>query len=188
VQTRALRSFALTKRYDLLPGMRVPNPLYPMMRGNQSTVCGMRMITARTTIATKMNGVASRTIAQRLLGHVCGGEEQQSKRGRDAARHRHAFIAGDRGSISTTYFNDTSSAFPPLLEVKRGTGWDAQREIIETSSGNGFLAEAESFHDLVRHDWDQWVGATPDESIDIALMLDALAVSARTGTSTHVVA
>lgn len=102
------------------------------------------------------------------------------------ARHRHAFIAGDAGSISTTYFNDTSAAFPPLLEVKRGTGWDAQRETIETASSNGFLAEAESFHDLVRHGWDQWVGATPDESIDIALTLDALAVSARTGDSAEV--
>ena len=95
-------------------------------------------------------------------------------------RHRHAFIAGDGGSINTTYFNDTSKAFPPLLEVKRGTGWDAQREVIETASINGFLAEAESFHDLVRHGWDHWTGATPDESIDIALTLDAIAVSART--------
>ena len=102
------------------------------------------------------------------------------------ARHRHAFIAGDAGSISTTYFNDTSAAFPPVLEVKRGAGWDARREIIETASSNGFLAEAESFHDLVRHGWDQWVGATPDESIDIALTLDALAVSARTGASASV--
>jgi len=102
------------------------------------------------------------------------------------ARHRHAFIAGDAGSISTTYLNDTSSAFPPLLEVKRGTGWDAQREIIETASSNGFLAESESFHDLVRHGWGQWVGATPDESIDIALTLDALAVSARTGAPAEV--
>jgi len=102
------------------------------------------------------------------------------------ARHRHAFIAGDAGSISTTYFNDTSSAFPPLLEVKRGRGWDAQREVIETASGNGFLAQAESFHDLVRQGWGQWVGATPGESIDIALTLDALAVSARTGASADV--
>jgi predicted dehydrogenase len=98
-------------------------------------------------------------------------------------RHRHAFIAGDAGSISTTYFNDTSAAFPPILEVKRGTGWDAQREVIETAATNGFLAEAESFHDLVRQGWAHWVGATPDESVDIALTLDALAISARTGAS-----
>jgi len=102
------------------------------------------------------------------------------------ARHRHAFIVGDAGSIGTTYFNDTSAAFPPLLEVRRGTGWDAPRETIETASCNGFLAEAESFHDLVRHGWSQWTGATPDESIDIALTLDALAASARTRTPVEV--
>jgi len=102
------------------------------------------------------------------------------------ARHRHAFIAGDAGSIHTTYFNDTSPTFPPLLEVRRGTGWDAQREIVETASSNGFLAEAESFHDLVRNGWEHWLGATPDESIDIALTLDALAVSARTRASVEV--
>jgi len=102
------------------------------------------------------------------------------------ARHRHAFIAGDAGSIETTYFNDTSAAMPPVVRVRRGTGWDARYELIETAASNGFLAEAESFHDLVRHGWDRWVGATPDESIDIALTLDALALSARTGASADV--
>lgn len=97
------------------------------------------------------------------------------------ARHRHAFIAGDAGSIATTYFNDTSATFPPLLDVRRGTGWDAQREMIETAATSGFLAEAEAFHDLVRHGWKQWPGATTQESIDIAMTLDALADSARRG-------
>src|SRR5665213_508748 len=102
------------------------------------------------------------------------------------ARHRHAFIAGDAGSIATTYFNDTSDKFPPLLDVRRGIGWDAERELIETAAVSGFLAEAESFHDLVRHGWDQWTGATPDESIGIARTLDALADSARRGVAVDV--
>jgi xylose dehydrogenase (NAD/NADP) len=96
-------------------------------------------------------------------------------------RHRHAFIAGDAGSIDTTYFNDTSATFPPLLDVRRGSGWDAKHERIETPSGNGFLAEAESFHDLVAHGWDAWTGVSPDESIDIAMMLEAMTASARSG-------
>ena len=96
-------------------------------------------------------------------------------------RHRHAFIAGDNGSIGTTYFNDTSATFPPLLDVRRGNGWDAQRETIDTASSNGFLAEAESFHDLVAHGRDHWSGVTQEESIDIALTLEALAASAREG-------
>jgi len=95
------------------------------------------------------------------------------------ARHRHAFIAGEEGTIATTYFNDTSAVFPPLVEVRRGKGWDAQREIVETASMNGFLAEAEAFRELVVNGPSHWTGATPDESIDIALTLEAIAASAR---------
>ncbi|MDB5827488.1 MAG: hypothetical protein JWQ73_1708 [Variovorax sp.] len=97
------------------------------------------------------------------------------------ARHRHAFIAGDAGSITTTYFNDTGADFPPLVDVRRGTGWDAAREVIETEAIAGFLAEAESFHDLVRFGWGAWTGATPAESIDIAMTLDAIAASSGQG-------
>jgi xylose dehydrogenase (NAD/NADP) len=102
------------------------------------------------------------------------------------ARHRNAQIVGDQGSIVTTYYNDTSAAFPPVLDVRRGTGWDAEREAIQTASTNGFLAEAEAFHDLVRYGWSGWTGASPAESIDIALTLEALARSAREGVAVEV--
>ncbi len=102
-------------------------------------------------------------------------------------RHRRAFIAGDAGSIDTTYFNDTSATFPPVLDVKRGSGWDAQRELIETAASNGFLAEAESFHDLIARGWDGWTGVSPEESIDIALTLEAIAASARSGAAVDIV-
>jgi len=48
----------------------------------------------------------------------------------------------------------------------------------ENAATNGFLAEAESFHDLVRSRWAHWTRATSSESIDIALTLEALAASA----------
>ncbi len=102
-------------------------------------------------------------------------------------RHRHAFIVGDAGSIGTTYLNDTSAAFPPDLELKRGSGSDARCERVETASTNGFLAEADSFHDLVMHGWERWTGASPQESIDIAQTLEALAASARQGNAVDVV-
>jgi len=102
------------------------------------------------------------------------------------SRHRAAFIGGDRGSIETTYFNDTSAEQPPLLQLKRQAGKDMVRETIETPSANGFFAEAESFHDLVAHGWDHWTGATPEESIDIALALEAIAASARKGAAVDV--
>lgn len=102
------------------------------------------------------------------------------------ARHRHAFLAGDAGSIATHYYNDTGPAFPPLVDVRYGTGWDARREVIETAAVGGFLAEAEAFHDLVREGAAAWTGATPEESIDIAFTLDALAASARSGRAVDV--
>ena len=97
------------------------------------------------------------------------------------ARHRHAFVAGDSGVIRTTYFNDTSAALPPVIEIRRGPGLDAKQESIETAATNGFLAEAEAFHDLVIQGRDHWQGASEEESIDIALTLEALAASARRG-------
>jgi len=101
-------------------------------------------------------------------------------------RHRHALIAGSEGSIVTSYFNDTSPAQPPLLELRRQSGPDIVRETIETSAINGFLAEAESFAALVSQGWAHWSGATPDESIDIASMLEAIAASARSGAAVEV--
>jgi len=98
------------------------------------------------------------------------------------ARHRLAIITGDAGVIETTYYNDTSALMPPLVHVRRGVGYDAPRESIECAATEGFLAEAEAFHDLVREGWQRWPGATPDESIDIMLTLDALAASIRDGT------
>jgi xylose dehydrogenase (NAD/NADP) len=97
------------------------------------------------------------------------------------ARHRHAFVAGDGGSIGTNYFNDTSEAMPAILELKRGSGWDAKRESIANPTMSGFLAQAESFRDLVAQGWDRWTGVSEQESIDIAVTLEALASSARTG-------
>mgnify|MGYP001551009973 FL=1 len=70
---------------------------------------------------------------------------------------------------------------PPRIELRRGVGYDAPVETIEAPVAAGFRAEAESFHDLVRGGWSHWSGATPEESVDIALTLDAIAASAREG-------
>jgi predicted dehydrogenase len=98
------------------------------------------------------------------------------------ARYRQAHIIGDAGVIETTYHNDTSATQPPIVDIRRGVPYDAPRESIETAAINGFLAEAESFHDLLKGGWDRWSGATPEESIDIMLTLEAVAASIRSGT------
>jgi predicted dehydrogenase len=97
------------------------------------------------------------------------------------ARYRQAHIIGDAGLIETTYHNDTSATQPPIVNIRRGIGYDAPRESIETAAIGGFLAEAEAFHDLLRDGWDRWPGATPEESIDIMLTIDAFAASIRSG-------
>jgi predicted dehydrogenase len=97
------------------------------------------------------------------------------------ARHRRCLIAGDAGTLSTTYFNDTGPEKPPLVDVVVGTNWGAKHETIETASIDGFLAEADAFADLVAQGMAYWTGATPEESIDIAFTLEALAASARKG-------
>jgi hypothetical protein len=93
--------------------------------------------------------------------------------------HRHALVAGDAGTIETTYLNHPPIGGPPILTVRRGTVVTAPLEIIEVAGGNGFLAEAESFQRLVAHGPTHWTGATPDESIDIALTLEAILQGAR---------
>jgi xylose dehydrogenase (NAD/NADP) len=97
------------------------------------------------------------------------------------AFHRHALIAGDQGWIETTYLNHPPMGGPPVLTIRRGTTLGIPVETIEVAGGNGFLAEAESFREMVLRGPSHWTGATPGESLDIALTLDAIMQSARTG-------
>ncbi|MBL8701621.1 MAG: Gfo/Idh/MocA family oxidoreductase [Alphaproteobacteria bacterium] len=103
------------------------------------------------------------------------------------AYHRHALIAGESGAIETTYLNHPPAGGPPVLQLWRGMRSDnISLETIETTPGNGFLAEAESFQRLVAEGPAAWNGATPEESIDIALTLEAMLKSARSGTMVEV--
>jgi xylose dehydrogenase (NAD/NADP) len=98
------------------------------------------------------------------------------------AYHRHALIAGDEGIIETTYLNHPPIGGAPEIFLRRGVTVNTPRERIETAGGNGFLGEAESFQRLVAHGPAHWTGATPEESIDIAATLEAIAKSAKTRT------
>lgn len=102
------------------------------------------------------------------------------------AMHKQALIAGTDGILQTTFYNNPSPIAPPVLQLRRGTGRDNPLETLEVPATNGFLGEAESFARLVRHGPEQWNGVTPEESVDIALTLDALLQSARTGSSVAV--
>jgi len=97
------------------------------------------------------------------------------------AVHRQALIAGSEGVLQTTFFNHPSPATPPVLHLRHGKGWDSVTETIEVTATNGFLAETEAFERLVRHGPTYWTGASPEESVDIMLTLEAILHSARTG-------
>jgi D-xylose 1-dehydrogenase (NADP+, D-xylono-1,5-lactone-forming) len=96
------------------------------------------------------------------------------------AYHRSASISGDKGIIETNYLNHPPAGGPAVLQIRRGVPMNIPFEPAQVPDGNGFRLETESFARLVRGDEQAWSGATPQESIDIALTLDAIRESART--------
>ena len=155
-----------------------------LMDGGSYAVSLVRMITgARPRRVQAMARWAGSGVDRAMLASLdfAGGLMAQICCSFSTAAHRHAVIGGDAGVIETQFYNHTSDALPATLELKRGTGWDAARETIKCAQTDGFLAEAESFRDLLAHGWERWTGATPEESIDIMLTLQALAASARRG-------
>ncbi|HEX3603523.1 MAG TPA: hypothetical protein VHU43_05485 [Steroidobacteraceae bacterium] len=86
----------------------------------------------------------------------------------------------------TTYRNHTSAEQPGVLSLRAGSGSQAVDGIIETPPMNGFLAEAESLERMAREGAAHWIGAIPQESIDIMMTLEALPRSARSGAAERV--
>jgi predicted dehydrogenase len=107
--------------------------------------------------------------------------------------HRHALIAGTGGVIQTPFLNHPPLDRPAEFLVKRGVGADKDYEKVQMPALNGFRAEAESFAGLVRGTITdgkgptaagtgataRWDGPSPEESMDIALTLEAILQSAR---------
>ncbi len=100
--------------------------------------------------------------------------------------HRAAQIAGDAGSIDVTYLNHPPIGGEPVVYLRRGIMVTNEIETIKVAGGNGFLAEADSFASLVADGPQHWTGASEQESIDIALTLEALLRSARSGAAVEV--
>lgn len=97
------------------------------------------------------------------------------------AAHRLAAVYGDEGCIETNFLNHPPAAGPPLLRIRRGVAHTVPFEEAEVEHANGFRLTAESFAALARGDAAAWTGATPEESIDIAMTIDAIRASAASG-------
>jgi D-xylose 1-dehydrogenase (NADP+, D-xylono-1,5-lactone-forming) len=130
------------------------------------------------------SGGVDRTLAATL--QFAGGLFAQINCSFSTCLHRQALLVGSNGVIQTTYLNHTSTASEAALQLRIGTGRDAVDSIVETSPVNGFLAEAESFEQLVRQGAAHWSGTSPEESLDIMLTLEAILESARSGNAVEI--
>jgi xylose dehydrogenase (NAD/NADP) len=97
----------------------------------------------------------------------------------ESCHHRQALIVASGGIIETPFLNHTSASAPGSLRLRVGTDRNAVDSIVHTSETNGFLTEAESFTAMIQDGLEYWSGATPEQSLDIALTLEALLQSAR---------
>jgi xylose dehydrogenase (NAD/NADP) len=97
----------------------------------------------------------------------------------DSALHRQAFLVGSVGTIQTTFSNHTTAAAPGSLTLSRLADGKYVDTLVPTAQANGFLAEAESFVALIQQGPEYWNGASAQESVDIALTLEAILSSAR---------
>lgn len=95
--------------------------------------------------------------------------------------YRRAEIFGTAGMIETSYSNHTSNSMPAELHLRRGVAADAPRETLRLETGNGFRLQAEAFRQRILEGPATWSGVQPDESIDIAMTLEALSKSAHEG-------
>jgi hypothetical protein len=93
------------------------------------------------------------------------------------AGHRHAVVVGDSGVVETSYSNHAPAAGALSLRIKRGVANTVPFETEDVPGGDGFLAEGESFANMVRLGASHWNGATEAESIDTVRALEASARS-----------
>ncbi len=154
----------------LMDGGSYPVSLVRMVAGARPTrVQAFARMTA--------SGVDSATIG---MFEFASGFQAQIACSFGTARHRRAIITGEAGLIETTFSNETQDETPSIT-LTHGAAAGQSVEVRHYAPTSGFRAQTEAFADLVRGGWSQWPGATPQESIDIARMLEALAESARDG-------
>jgi D-xylose 1-dehydrogenase (NADP+, D-xylono-1,5-lactone-forming) len=138
-------------------------------------VAGMRPIRVQAAATWTTTGV-DKTVGATL--EFANGLIAQVSCSFNTAVHRHATIMGTAGIIRTDYPNNPSMESAATLQIKRGARGPVY-ETVEAPPMNGFLAEAESFCDLVQHGPAFWNGVTNEESIDILVTLDAIQESAQ---------
>ena len=124
------------------------------------------------------NGVDRSTVATLDFGNGLFAQTAASFTG---AYHRHAMISGEGGVIESNFLNHPPAGGPAVLQIRRGVPMSVPFEPVAVPDGNGFRLEADSFAALVREGEAGWNGATPQESTEIAAILDAIRAAAASG-------
>jgi predicted dehydrogenase len=117
------------------------------------------------------------------------GRRAQMACAMDVGLHRRALIAGTAGSIETEYLNHTASDThshphgyqPSLMRVRRGLTGSVPINPVISPVGSGFRFAAEAFASVVARQDQAAIDRASSASLDIAALLEAIAVSARQG-------
>ena len=126
--------------------------------------------------------------------HYADGRRAQLSCAMDTAYHRRAMIVGSRGTIETEYLNHTSAQaggdgfgyLPSELRVRRGVANSIPFETIQRGVGSGFRFGAEAFARVIGEGDFAAIDRAARASLDNAATLEAIARSARTGSSADV--
>lgn len=133
-------------------------------------------------------------IAMMATLHYDDGRRAQLSCAMNAAYHRYAAIDGSLGAIETDYLNHTSDEaqgdargyVPGRLRVRRGIPVTTRWEDLAAPTGSGFLFAAEAFARLVTERDFAAADRAAQASLDNAATLEAIARSARTGSTVDV--
>lgn len=130
-------------------------------------------------------------IATTATLYYADGRVAQMSCAMDAANHRHATITATQGTVYTEYLNHTSESTtghpygyqPSHLLVRRGIANTVPVQAVSTAVGSGFVFAAEAFAQMIADRNASAIEQSQAASIDIAAMLEAIATSARTGST-----
>ncbi|HEU5296090.1 MAG TPA: Gfo/Idh/MocA family oxidoreductase [Burkholderiaceae bacterium] len=133
-------------------------------------------------------------IATTATLHYADGVTAQMTCAMDLALHRQAIIVGSDGVITTEFLNHTSEPGradgwgyqPSQLRVRRGSG-NGPFEPVTSPTGSGFRFAAEAFAAVVAARDFAAIERAAQASLDIAVTLDAIVASARSGAAVDVI-
>ena len=148
-------------------------------------VMGEAPLTVRAEATLTESGVDASTMATLTFP---GGRRAQMSCSMDAGQHRRAVIVGDTFTVETEYLNHTADGGPhpfgylaSTLRVRRGVAGTLPFGTVAAPTGSGFRFAAEAFATMVRGGDTAGFERHAAMSLDIAAMLEAIALSARSG-------